>query len=392
MASEGGSVNVSAGDAHPVPAPRSRGMRFRRALVVCLAIVTFGTALFLGAARDHIRSLWSLRPVPGTRMYVMDYYCGYNAAGLYEHGIDHDDIPGSLIRNYYPPLLAPICEVIGGHVKGQRKWHKGDHACSSVAVRDDEGHELFGRNFDWTHDPCLIVRIHGVDGPSSVSMVDLHYLQLGEDQLERPSLANRVRLLMAPYIPMDGMNDRGLAISCMTAEGSRVSPTDPGKPTLMVPALMRLVLDFAGTTDEAVAVMGRFNLDFDGVPCHFLVADRSGRSVVVEYVEGRVETVPSTGRWQVSTNHLLCGKSEGENDAACDRYRTAAAWLADTARPLDAGEIMRLMAAISAENRTMWTSVYNLTTGEYQVAHRRHYENLFSDRLALTKPSAGGAK
>ena len=374
-------MNSSDGDAHRAPPHRGWKLRFRRTIVLALALVTIGAAVSLCAARNHIRSLWSLRPVPGTKMYVMDYYCSYNPAGLYAHGIDKDDIPGSLIRNYYPPLLAPICEAIGGHAKGQRKWHKVDHACSTVAVRDDEGNELFGRNFDWTHDPCLIVRIHGTDGPSSVNMVDLHYLQLGENQLERPSLANRLRLLMAPYIPMDGMNDRGLAISCMTAKESRLPPADRGKATLVVPIMMRLVLDFAGTTDEAVALMRRFNLEFDGVPCHFLIADRSGKSVVVEFVDGEVATVPATGRWQVSTNHLLSGKSEPENVTICDRYRTAAARLADSAHGLDAREIMRLMEAISAENRTMWTCVYNLTTGEYQVAYRRHYENLFSDRL-----------
>src|SRR5262249_32176917 len=162
--------------------------------------------------------------------------------------------------------------------------------------------------------------IHGIDGPSSINMVDLHYLQLGENQLEHLSLADRARLLMAPYVPMDGTNDRGLAISCMTANESRLPPTDPGKPTLIVPALMRLILDFAGTTDEAVALMHRFNLDFDGVPCHFLIADRTGKSVVVEFVDGKIETIPATGRWQISTNHLLYEKSEPENEAACDRY------------------------------------------------------------------------
>jgi predicted choloylglycine hydrolase len=337
--------------------------------------------VFLSATRNHIRSLWSLRQVPGTRMYVMDYYCGYNAAGLCETGIDPENIAGSLIRNYFPRAVSPVVEKLSGHVKGQRRWHKIDHACSTVAVRDDEGHMLFGRNFDWTHDPCLILRIHGTDGPSSINMVDLHYLQLGESQLEHLSLANRIRLLLAPYVPLDGMNDRGLAISCMTANESRLPPTDSSKPTLVVTALMRLVLDFAETTDEAVALIHRFNLDFDGVPCHFLIADRTGKSVVVEFVNGEIQTIPGAGRWQISTNHLLYEKTQPENEAACDRYRTAATRLADTSQEVDAHEVMRVMGAISAENRTMWTALYNLTTADFQVAYRRQYDNLFTDRL-----------
>jgi hypothetical protein len=382
-------MNASCSEKRPVPQAGRGKMRLRRALVFCVAFFTIAAAVFLCATRNHIRSLWSLQQVPGTQLYVMDYYCGYNAAGLYEHGVDPDDIPGSLIRNYFPRVVAPIAEALGGHAKGERKWRKIDHACSTVAVRDDEGDMLFGRNFDWTHDPCLILRIHGTDNRSSVNMIDLHYLQLDEKQLENLSLSNRTRLLLAPYVPMDGMNDRGLAISCMTANESRLPPADRAKPTLVVTALMRLVLDYADTADEAVAIMRRFNLDFDGVPCHFLVADRTGKSVVVEFVDGQIESVPAAGRWQVSTNHLLYGKSDPENEAACDRYRTAAARLDNTSQSLDSHEVMRLMAAISAENRTMWTSLYNLTTGDCRFAYRRHYDNLFTDRLPQHSDSAG---
>src|SRR5262245_16041372 len=362
-------MNASGSNVHAVPAVRRGRLRLRRALMVCAAFVSIGAAAFLCVARNHIRSLWSLQQVPGTNMYVMDYYCGYNAAGLYEHGVDPEDIPGSLIRNYFPRFVSPLVEAMGGHVKGERKWRKIDHACSTVAVRDDEGDMLFGRNFDWTHDPCLILRIHGTDGRSSVNMIDLHYLQLGEKQLEHLSLSNRTRLLLAPYAPMDGMNDRGLAVSCMTANETRLPPTDHSKPTLVVTTRMRLGLAFADTTDEAVAIRRRFNLDFDGAPCQFMIADRTGKSVVVEFVDGQFETVPATGRWQVSTNHLLSGKSATENDAACDRYRTAAARLDDTSLSVDAREVMRLMGSISAENRTMWTSLFNLTTGDYQIAY-----------------------
>src|SRR5260370_35132246 len=116
MAIESCSMNASVGDVQQAPRAGRGKLRLRRVLVVCLAIGTIGAAVFLCAARNHIRSLWSLLQVPGTRMYGMDYYCGYNAAGLYERGIDPEDIPGSLIRNYFPPLLAPVVEAIGGHL------------------------------------------------------------------------------------------------------------------------------------------------------------------------------------------------------------------------------------------------------------------------------------
>jgi hypothetical protein len=118
-------------------------------------------------------------------------------------------------------------------------------------------------------------------------------------------------------------------------------------------------------------------------PCHFLIADRTGKSVVVEFIDGRMEIVSSSKPWQVATNHLLCGKSEAENEQLSGRYRKASERLAEVSSDCDAAEVMDIMSSISAENWTMWTSVYDLSTGEYRVAYRRHYDNVYQDRLPL---------
>jgi hypothetical protein len=44
---------------------------------------------------------------------------------------------------------------------------------------------------------------------------------------------------------------------------------------------------------------------------------------------------------------------------------------------------MGIIAAASVENWTMWTSVYDLDSGEYRIAYRRHYDDLFRGRLPL---------
>ena len=52
----------------------------------------------------------------------------------------------------------------------------------------EDGHVFFGRNFDYKHDACLILKVHGRDGPSSVAVLDLHYLNLDRDDLDQTSL------------------------------------------------------------------------------------------------------------------------------------------------------------------------------------------------------------
>ena len=40
-------------------------------------------------------------------------------------------------------------------------------------------------------------------------------------------------------------------------------------------------------------------------------------------------------------------------------------------------------ASISVDDWTMWTNVYNFTTGEFRVAYRRNYDDVYADCLKL---------
>jgi predicted choloylglycine hydrolase len=215
---------------------------------------------------------------------------------------------------------------------------------------------------------------------SSVAILDPYYLGLDSGTLANPPISDRLALLFAPYHVVDGMNEYGVAVSAMAAQKSR-SSFDAEKPTVVKSVLKRLILDHARTTDEAVELMARYNIDFAGLPCHFMIADASGKSLVVEYVDGEMKTVSSNKQWQVSTNHILSDKSESVNRKVCWRYRTAAARLSEKDAEIAANDIMEVMSSISVSNWTMWSSVYDLTTGQYQVAYRRNYGQIYRDRL-----------
>ena len=60
------------------------------------------------ALKDHIRTLYSLRRIPGTKAYVMDYFVNYNMADVRAHGMDVDHIEDSLLAVFCPRWIAPI--------------------------------------------------------------------------------------------------------------------------------------------------------------------------------------------------------------------------------------------------------------------------------------------
>ena len=186
----------------------------RRRRWTSVLTLTFLT-IFTFQIRNHLRTFHSLRRVPGTNLDVMDYYCGYNLDEIRSTGIDPRQVETSIVDTFFPTPIAAIAlrvkrfyipEEINSGAPG------ADH-CSTVMLRSENGKVFFGRNFDWPHDACLVVRIHDAGGLASISGIDLHYLDLDRTNLEQNNWVERIPLLFAPYYVMDGMNCHGVAIS-----------------------------------------------------------------------------------------------------------------------------------------------------------------------------------
>jgi choloylglycine hydrolase len=125
---------------------------------------------------------------------------------------------------------------------------------------------LFGRNLDWTNHIALLLFTHPSDGYASISMVHLDPLGYSEgDPVDSPG--NRRAFLMSPTTPLDGMNECGVAIGMMLVDHAD-PPYDPEKVTLHSGLVIRLVLDYAKNTEEAVELLGNYNVDFGDYPSH----------------------------------------------------------------------------------------------------------------------------
>jgi hypothetical protein len=367
----------------PIAALPSKPPRWKRR-VKRTAIVLIMVALCAGyALKDHIRTLNSLRRIPGTNAYVMDYYGDYHMSQVRDHGIDVDHVEDSLIGVLCPRWVEPLVGRLKGAYLGEPiTTIPTGESCSTVILHTNDGHVYFGRNFDYEHDACLVLKIHGPAGQSSIAVLDLHYLNLDRDDLDRTSLIQRLPLLFAPYYLQDGMNEYGVAVSDMTVKNVR-TPDDPAKPNIIHSAAMRLILDYAKTTDEAVELLQRFNIHFVAETCHLMIADATGKSVVVEFIDGQLKPTSTHESWQICTNHQVCGKSDAENCESCGRYKLASVELRDLHAHGDAGSVMKIMQSISKTDRTMWSSVYDLTTGDFEMAYRQHYDHPFEENIRL---------
>ncbi|MGR6319318.1 carcinine hydrolase/isopenicillin-N N-acyltransferase family protein [Micromonospora soli] len=231
--------------------------------------------------------------------------------------------------------------------------------CSLFAALGDRSRPLFARNFDWEPNPALVLRTDPPDGYASISLVDISYLGVGSDP------AGDRRLLDAPLLPFDGMNERGLAVGLAADEGPTARPV-PGRPTVGSVRILRLVLDSAATVDEAIAVFGRYNLDFDGgPPLHYLLADATGASAVVEFVDGVLRADQRRGPWQALTNVPAAGVPD--NELRRDhRYGLLAKALDAAGGAVDAPTALRVLDSVR-QPHTRWSVTYGLRSGEVRL-------------------------
>jgi hypothetical protein len=254
-------------------------------------------------------------------------------------------------------------------------------ACSLFAALGNAENRLYGRNFDWDFSPALLLFTDPMDGYASASMVDIGYFGFSDRSVDltKLPLAGRRALLEAPFWPFDGMNEAGVAVG-MAAVPQAEAPYVSGKPYIGSLRVIREILDHASTVDEAVAIIGSYNLGWEGgPPLHYLIADRSGHAALVEFYNGQTIVLPNDGSWHAVTNFT---RSAVAGDAAgqCWRYDTLVQRLADTGGKLTAGEALSLLQAV-AQPSTQWSVVYSLSAGQVDVVMGRHYDGVHTFRL-----------
>lgn len=225
--------------------------------------------------------------------------------------------------------------------------------CSSFTATAENGDALFARNYDFSKTNAMLVFTEANEGRhATISTVDLQFLGIDVDQ-DMTGLMDKVICLAAPYAPLDGINDAG--VSCgiyMTYQGGEetvATDQDTDKPDFTSTTLLRLILDYADSVEEAVQIASSYDLhDSANTSYHYMVADSTGKSAILEWTnDSAVDTTDNDGsqrtlkvvyndqdsaigereaasNYQVVTNFVLQpGYYDGvpaENKKGADRY------------------------------------------------------------------------
>ena len=338
-----------------------------------LIIIIAALVLF----RNELRSLMSLEKVDKYGMYQMTYYGDYGFDEFLEVGARNDaDIETFVTKRLLKGL--PINLGVTGD------------GCTAFVVRNESGDILFGRNFDFLYAPSLQLYTAPNNGYASVSTVNLAFAGYSGDNLPDGSFFDTFLTLAAPFLPFDGMNEKGLAIALLAVPKAEV-PYNPDKITLNTTTAIRLVLDKAATVEEAIELLKQYNIYFSGgIECHYLIADASGHSVIVEYVNQELCVVESETEYQIASNFIAYnGLNIGEGFTEFERYDRVQNAIEENNGILEVSGAIPLLADVGVFDgdidKLQWSVLYNLTTGKGGIFANRKTNNIIEFNLDMDR-------
>ncbi len=246
-------------------------MKVRHALAIGAGACGLATAC-VGATffRKRFETMVSIKQLTDHdspfNLYYMDVHYKYDLDRMIRRGLAGETENQNSILAEALPLL-PV------------KIQAPDFGCSAFTINNGED-GLMGRNYDFKFDTsAMIVHCTPKNGYESIGICALDNLSVTNPLDPKGRLAS----LAAPFTVLDGLNEMGVSIAVLTLD-SKPTRRHTGKPALSTPLAIRLVLDRAATTQEAVDLLSHYDMyATNGRDYHFYITDAEGDGRIVEY-------------------------------------------------------------------------------------------------------------
>ncbi len=123
------------------------------------------------------------------------------------------------------------------------------------------------------------------DGYESITTFSTDFFGFGENY-KPEGFQNQFMALASLFMALDGINEKGLAIAVLDAGDKVVTKQDTPKPDLTTTSAVQYLLKNAANVKEALELLRGIDMNSDpGSAYHLSMADATGRSVAVEYVD-----------------------------------------------------------------------------------------------------------
>jgi len=272
------------------------------------------------------------------------------------YGLNIEDNAYDLTGLFQSLRVPPGCSVV---------FYPGEYTAN--------GHNILSRNYDFTTGNIqgrysqegelpamarpILFEIHPDQGFSSLSLCAFEYLGG----------------------VLDGINSEGLAVAILAEEESlRKAGHEPSNEVGLHELMsMRYLLDNCRNVEEAKEALLSLKHYYSFIPCHYIVADQSGKSFIFEFSPNRNRSYILDGKGpQCITNHLVSHHKtieevpEKDPGMSFSRYKTLQEALS-TGKKFSLKEITAINARVAvppyipgnkeyAPGRTLWYAQYDI--------------------------------
>jgi uncharacterized protein (DUF2141 family) len=257
------------------------------------------------------------------------------------------------------------------------------YACSAFFYSEQP--MLFARNFDWySGNGYLIKNNRGVEKYAyAISQTQVaHWTsKFGSFTFNQ----------IGKEFPYGGINEKGLVVEQLWLHGSTYK-TNPNAAVISELEWIQYQLDNYENVPEVIAHLNDLSIKPIKASIHYFVADRLGHSATIDFLGGQVFVNQKDGRYQVLTNTAYQAADEyfQKNGKAVDvnsrmsedRYCHLRNHLQSQLpqNHLDALQILSQAAEFSANYKTFWSIVYDLSA---MKIHFKTFANAKVKTLAI---------
>ena len=352
--------------------------RIKVILAVVLAVVLLGVGAFGALYAGRIKTMSSIQK-------ITDYPDGYN---LYRMNVDYDYQLDDIIKrgitddqSMIDAILAEVLPLLPVKIKAPK------FGCTAFTLTDENGQTHMGRNYDFKRDTsAMLVYCTPKNGYKSVAFAAMDNVSAN---VPDENLKKKLASLTAPFICLDGMNEKGVSIAVLTLDSTPVHH-NTGKPTIATTLAIRLVLDRAATTQEAVDLLRGYDMfATSGRDYHFYITDASGDGRAVEYdcesptrelVDTKIEAI--TNFYALYKEKVLPNQKNGIYGHGRERYNAVMEVLEAQSPYTDATVWDALKASsqdpnpVDITSNTQWSINFNNTARTASIAIRRNWQDV----------------
>lgn len=272
---------------------------------------------------------------------------------------------------------------------------KDGFACSTFNAQSPDGSYLLGRNFDYKAAPCLVCWTAPENGYKSLSVVDTTFFLHGTKYLPLVKSKKKLRAMGAPYTSMDGINEKGFSIAVLEIK-SKATKQNTGKTPIITTVAIRAALDKCATVDEAIELFASYDMqDLLGINYHYQLADASGISAIIEYVDNKMVVIRQSEDKKnlILTNYFLTEGGDNHDGRGYDRYEKIETTLNSKDGIITEDDAMNLLSECVLHYRhktlkhmviTLWSSVYNCSERSMLMCAGMDYEKKY--KFYVDKP------